>query len=111
MHSGLKQCTHILRPCRTVKFSLQLATQFYSQMSLKRCKLVANVSYAENMLANCYMETCICQFYDFQLRVETRCKLQEKLHRVPGPIERRFKPVNSVNISLILSIELHPMFG
>ena len=32
------------------------------------------------------METCICQFLHLP-RVEFRCKLQEKLHRVTGPLE------------------------
>ena len=52
--------------------------------TLKRCKFVTNVWYVKNILAGCdgnlYLPILHCP------RVELHCKLQEKLHRMTGPL-------------------------
>ena len=61
-----------------------ITCNFQRNFTLKRCKFVTNVWYVKNTLAN----------YDGNLylpilhlpRVELHCKLQEKLHRVTGPL-------------------------
>ena len=66
-----------LRPCHTVQFFLQVATQFCF------CKLVTNVWRVKTVLV-----TCDGNVYLPNLRlsgVELRCNLQEKLHGVSGP--------------------------
>ena len=67
------------RPCHTVQFFLQLATQ----STLKRCKFVTNVWYVKDIMANCGENMYLPILH--LSRVELHCKLQEKLHRVTGP--------------------------
>ena len=50
----------------------------------KSCKFVTNVWYAKNILANCDGNMYLPILY--LPRVELHCKLQEKLHRVTGPL-------------------------
>ena len=53
-------------------------------LRFKRCKFVKNVWYVKNILAN---SDGNMYFPILHLpRVELRCKLQEKLHRVTGPL-------------------------
>ena len=51
--------------------------------TLKGCKLVTNVSSVKNILANCDGNMYLPILH--HPKVELRCKLQEKLHRVSGP--------------------------
>ena len=50
----------------------------------KRCKFVTNVWYVKNILANCDGNVYLPILH--LPRVELHCKLQEKLHRVTGPL-------------------------
>ena len=52
--------------------------------TLKRCKFVTNVRYVKNTLANCDGDLYLPILH--LPRVELHCKLQEKLHRVTGPL-------------------------
>ena len=53
--------------------------------TLKRCKFVTNVWYVKNILANCDGNLYLPILH--LPRVELHCKLQEKLHRVTGPLD------------------------
>ena len=55
----------------------------------KRCKFVTNVWYVKNILANCDGNMYLPILHLLRLRVELHCKLQEKLHRVTGPLQKQ----------------------
>ena len=66
--SKFNPCT-VLRACHTVQFFLQLERN----STLKRCKLVTNVWYVKNLLANCEGNMYLPILH--LSRVELRCKL------------------------------------
>ena len=72
---------HVLRPCHTVQFFLQL--QRYS--TLGRCK-IGKYTFPSQSFANIFLtyQTFVTNLH--LLRVELRCKLPGKLHRVTGPL-------------------------
>ena len=71
---------HVLRLCHTVQFSCNL--QRYS--TLGRCK-IGKYTFP-SQFANIFLtyQTCVTNLH--LLRVELRCKLPVKLHRVTGPL-------------------------
>ena len=69
-------------PDTRCKFSCNLQRN----STLKRCKFVTNVWYVKNVLANCDGNMYLPILH--LPRVELQCKLQEKLHRMTGPLVR-----------------------
>ena len=72
---------HVLRPCHTVQFFLQLATLFY----LGRCK-IGKYTFP-SQFANIFLTYQTFVTINLHLlRVKLRCKLSGILHRVTGPL-------------------------
>ena len=77
-------CTsvYVLKALSHCNFSCNLQRN----SALKKCKLVTNVWYVKNILANCDGNLYLPILH--LPRVELHCKLQEKLHRVTGPLSK-----------------------